>query len=142
MERKDLYELLDYFQSSKLSKLHYRDGDFEISAEKGNVVALASSSQSEHLEYVQAEQSPVQSSTSDAITAPLVGTFYSSPTPESEPFVKEGQRVKRGDVLCILEAMKTLNELPAPFDCEIVSVCAQNQEFVGFGQQLFEVKKV
>ncbi len=143
MDRKELYELLDYFQSANISKLQYKNGEFEVSVSKAFDKAVKMpETETIYPSAHQVFEQPAISTLGETITAPLVGTFYSSPTPESEPFVKVGQTVKRGETLCILEAMKTLNELPAPFDCEIVEICAQNQEFVGFGQQLFVVKKV
>ena len=65
--------------------------------------------------------------------------FYSSPSPDAEPFVKIGDKVKKGDVLCIIEAMKLMNEYVAPQDGEIVDICAENGQLVEFGQCLFKL---
>ncbi len=73
------------------------------------------------------------------VKSPLVGVFYSSPAPDAEPFVKVGDRVKKGDVLCIVEAMKLMNEITATHDGEIVDVCIQNGAVVEFGQTLFKL---
>lgn len=70
---------------------------------------------------------------------PLVGVFYASPAPDAEPFVKVGDKVKKGDVLCIVEAMKLMNEITASNDGEIVDVCIQNGSVVEFGQTLFKL---
>jgi acetyl-CoA carboxylase biotin carboxyl carrier protein len=78
----------------------------------------------------------------ETITSPIVGTFYAAPAPDAPPFVKAGDRVKTGDALCILEAMKMMNRLEAEFDCEIVNIKAKSGELVEFGQALFEVKRV
>lgn len=77
----------------------------------------------------------------EAIKAPLVGVFYEAPAPGEEPFVREGQKVKKGDVICVIEAMKMMNELKADFDGTIEKVEAKNGEAVEFGQVLFEVRK-
>lgn len=74
------------------------------------------------------------------ITSPMVGTFYSAPTPEASAFVKAGDRVNEKTVVCILEAMKLMNELEAEIDGEIVEVLATNGQLVEFGQPLFLVK--
>jgi len=85
---------------------------------------------------------PASSSSNDTIDSPLVGTFYSSASPDSPPFVTQGAKVKAGESLCILEAMKMMNHLEAEFDCEIVSVLASNGDLVEYGQALFEIKRV
>ncbi len=69
----------------------------------------------------------------------MVGVFYSSPSPEAEPFVKVGSKVKKGDVLCIIEAMKLLNEINADTDGEIVDICVNNGDVVEYGQPLFKI---
>jgi acetyl-CoA carboxylase biotin carboxyl carrier protein len=75
------------------------------------------------------------------ISSPIVGTVYRSPAPDAEPFVEEGKSVKKGDTLCIIEAMKVMNELVAEFDCEIVHILVDSQHFVEYGTPLFEVRK-
>jgi len=78
----------------------------------------------------------------DAILSPMVGTFYSSPSPESAPFVKVGDRVKKGQVVAILEAMKIMNELEAEFDCEILEVLKSDGQAVEYDMPLYAVKKL
>ncbi len=73
------------------------------------------------------------------ITSPMVGVFYRAPSPDSKPFVEVGDKVKKGDVLCIVEAMKLMNEIEAEYDCEIVEICVPNGEAVEFSQVLFKV---
>lgn len=73
------------------------------------------------------------------IKSPMVGVFYQAPSPDSPPFVKIGDKIKKGDVLCIIEAMKIMNEITAEFDGEIVDICAKNGEIVEYGQTLFKV---
>jgi acetyl-CoA carboxylase biotin carboxyl carrier protein len=78
----------------------------------------------------------------ETITSPIVATFYSAPGPDVSPFVRIGSRVKAGDSLCILEAMKMMNHLEAEFDCEVLAVKASNGDLVEYGQTLFEVKRL
>lgn len=73
------------------------------------------------------------------VKSPMVGVFYAAPSPDSEPFVRVGSRVKKGDVLCIIEAMKLMNEITAECDGEIVDICAQNGDIVEFSQVLFKI---
>lgn len=75
------------------------------------------------------------------INAPMVGTFYQSVSPEADPFVTPGEKVSKGQVLCIVEAMKLMNEIVAEFDCEIVSVEAQNGNMVEYGQPMFRIRR-
>lgn len=71
------------------------------------------------------------------VTAPLVGTFYASAAPDKPPFVAVGSKVESGDVLCIIEAMKVMNEVVSPYSGTVLEIYAQNEEVVGFGQPLF-----
>ncbi len=74
------------------------------------------------------------------VASPFVGTFYRSPSPDADPYVREGQVVKRGDVLCIIEAMKLMNEIEAEFPGKIVSILVENGQPVEFGEPLFIIE--
>lgn len=75
----------------------------------------------------------------DNVVSPMVGVFYSAPAENAEPFVKQGDRVKKGDTLCIIEAMKLMNEITAERDGVITEVCADNGQVVDFGTVLFRI---
>ena len=74
------------------------------------------------------------------VASPFVGTFYRSPSPTADPYVREGQTVKRGDVLCIIEAMKLMNEIEAEFSGKIISVLVENGQPVEFGEPLYLIE--
>lgn len=74
------------------------------------------------------------------ITSPMVGTFYRAPSPDSQPFVEEGAIVKKGQVICIIEAMKLMNEIESEFDGRIVSILVENGQPVEYGEQLFVIE--
>ena len=74
------------------------------------------------------------------LTSPMVGTFYSAPSPDADPFVKVGQTVKEGDVVCIVEAMKLMNEIESEFSGKIVEICVQDGQPVEFGQVLMYIE--
>lgn len=76
------------------------------------------------------------------IVSPIVGTFYSAPAPDAPAYVKVGDQVKNGQTVCILEAMKLMNEIQSEFDCEIEAVLVSNEQKVEYGQPLFRVKKL
>ncbi|MDD6645770.1 MAG: acetyl-CoA carboxylase biotin carboxyl carrier protein [Oscillospiraceae bacterium] len=87
-----------------------------------------------------ADPAPQESSAGKTIDAPMVGVFYIAPSPDAEPFVKVGQSVKKGDTVCIIEAMKLMNEIQAEEDGVITEVLAKNGEIIEFGQPLFAIK--
>ena len=71
------------------------------------------------------------------ISSPMVGVFYAAPAEDADPYVQVGDRVKKGQPLCLLEAMKMMSEIPAPCDCEITAVLKENGALVSFGEPLF-----
>lgn len=74
------------------------------------------------------------------ITSPMVGTFYKAPSPDSDPFVSEGSAIKQGDVVCIVEAMKMMNEIKAEISGKVVEICVEDGQPVEFGQVLMYVE--
>ena len=78
----------------------------------------------------------------ERITSPIVGTFYRAPSPDSPPYVEVGQVVEKGQVLCIVEAMKLMNEIEAEFRCKIIKICRENAEPVEYNDTLFIVEKL
>ena len=78
----------------------------------------------------------------DYIKSPIVGTYYEATSPGADPLVKVGQKISKGEVVCIVEAMKLMNEITAEFDCEIVSILGKNGEMVEYGEKLFKVRRV
>ena len=74
------------------------------------------------------------------VKSPMVGTFYSKSAPDAKPYVEVGSKVKKGDILCIVEAMKLMNEIESEFDGEIVEVCVKDGEMVDYGKPLFKLK--
>jgi acetyl-CoA carboxylase biotin carboxyl carrier protein len=141
---------LQEFDASTLSKLKITQDAFSIELEKniGVVaapvmaapVAAASVAVAAPIAVETAVSAPVH--TGDMIVSPMVGTFYGSPSPDSAPFVKVGDRVKKGQVIGILEAMKIMNELEAEFDCKIVSILVSDSQAVEYDMPLFAVEKL
>jgi acetyl-CoA carboxylase biotin carboxyl carrier protein len=78
----------------------------------------------------------------ETINSPIVGTFYRAPAPDAAPYVEVGQVVEKGQVLCIVEAMKLMNEIEAEFRCKIVKMCKENAQPVEFGDPLFVIEKL
>lgn len=78
----------------------------------------------------------------DTVNSPIVGTFYAAPGPEAAPYVTVGQVVEKGQVLCIVEAMKLMNEIEAECKCKILKICKDNAQAVEFGDPLFVIQKL
>jgi acetyl-CoA carboxylase biotin carboxyl carrier protein len=78
----------------------------------------------------------------EVVTSPIVGTFYRAPAPDAPQYVEVGQIVEKGEVLCIVEAMKLMNEIEAEYRCKIIRICKENASPVEYGDQLFIVEKL
>jgi acetyl-CoA carboxylase biotin carboxyl carrier protein len=78
----------------------------------------------------------------ETITSPIVGTFYRAPSPESDPYVQVGSVVDKGQILCIVEAMKLMNEIEAEFKCKVIEIIKENAQPVEFGEPLFIVERL
>ncbi|NLZ34678.1 MAG: acetyl-CoA carboxylase biotin carboxyl carrier protein [Clostridiales bacterium] len=74
------------------------------------------------------------------VKSPLVGTYYSSPAPGEKPYVEVGSKVKKGDVLCIVEAMKIMNEITSDYDGEIVEILRRDEDIIEYGMELFKIR--
>lgn len=148
MDKKKLREIISVFRESGLAKMEISEttaGDtFSLKLEApGSSVQPAPVA----VQYVQGaaeekvaepEQIKDYNKYRD-IKSPMVGIFYAAPSPDAEPFVKVGSKVKKGDTLCIIEAMKLMNDVVAEEDGEIVEICAENGNLVEFGQTLFKI---
>ena len=158
MNEKFILTLVDKFNNANIDELNMNDGTTHLILRKGLPVAAfqppvaqagyPGSTVSNAASNVQADSpagKPVHlgipAQGGDTITSPIVATFYTAPGPDAPPFVTPGARVKAGDTLCILEAMKMMNHLEAEFDCEIVEIHAQNGDLVEYDQLLFTVKR-
>ena len=137
MTNQELKDLLASFEGSSLSKLKLSTQEFTIEMERA-VAAPAASAAPAIPAAVAAPAAPAAAELEgDAVTAPMVGTFYAASAPEQPPFVQVGDRVRKGQPVCLLEAMKMMSEIPAPCDCEITAVLKENGALVSFGEPLF-----
>jgi len=154
MKLDEIKELMKLFGKSKLEKLQIKQKDFELEMQKSIEQATSTPSvqpavpaDTKETATMAEQQPPILSESKkkidgEVITSPMVGTLYASPSPDSPPFVKVGDKVKRGDVLCILEAMKIMNELEAEYDCKILDILVGNGEPVEYGKPLFIVERI
>jgi acetyl-CoA carboxylase biotin carboxyl carrier protein len=160
MDLKELQAIMDLFEKSGLSELTVKRSGEEICLKKavsGQPVTMFQSAPAavyQTMPQAPAGAVPAQpdlKSMKDAaspaagieiIKAPLVGNFYRAAAPDSPPFVEKGDTIKKGQTLCILEAMKLMNEFQAEFECTIVNILVENGKMVEFGTPLFEVRRV
>ena len=130
-------KLVKIIENSSMLDFSIQEGDVKIKmSRRGSVGAPAAP-----MSGVDTVES-IDSEDESYITSPIVGTFYSAPSPDAKAFVKVGDRVKAGQTVCILEAMKLMNEIESDYDCEIEAVLASNEQKVEYGQPLFKVKKL
>ena len=140
MTTDDIRQLAEILKVYGLSKLDFRSGEGSVLLEKaaGGAEVSAPAPLSKGEEPGRAEQA-IDFNRITEVRSPIVGVFYAAPAPGAEPYVKVGSRVKKGDVLCIVEAMKLMNEIVAECDGEIVDICVRNGEIVEYGQVLFKI---
>lgn len=142
MTNQEIYELMARFDQSGLTTLKVTRKDFSLELGKNVTVAAAPMASVVGVSTIptpEAMADPVEEGT--FVTAPLVGTFYAASAPGEEPYVKPGQKVQKGDVLCLVEAMKTMNEIKAPCDCVVEEVLAQDGDLVSYGQNLIRYRE-
>lgn len=157
MEVKDLKQLIKMITETDITEFEMDNAEEKIVIKRGQrteIVQMAATPA-----YMQAPAqmmvppasspaavaaSPVAAAmeTGETINSPIVGTFYRAASPESASFVEVGQVVEKGQVLCLVEAMKLFNEIEAEFKCKIIKVCVENAQPVEFGQPLFVIEKL
>ena len=143
MELSDILALLDRFDTSSAASMKLRLGDLRLELNKMADSASTAPVAVEGAAPITSAGSvtPVQPE-GTAVKAPLVGTFYAAPAPGEAPFVSVGDTVKKGQTLCVLEAMKMMSEVPAPADCVILKVLAKDGDLVGFDAPLFQIREL
>lgn len=147
MDLKEIKALIDLMQKNGLTAFEMEKDGFRISLAKETGYAPAMAYAAPPAAPVAAAPAPAAAADAAApaasgkeIPSPMVGTFYSSPSPESPAFVKVGQKVTPDTVVCIIEAMKVMNEIKAEVSGTITEVAAENGQAVQFGQALFRYK--
>ena len=135
MTNQEIYDLIARFDHSSLQTLRLSKQDFSIELSRSSAQSPAPSAPAAAQSPVPAPAAPAQEEY-DAVTSPLVGAFYLAPAPDQPPYIQVGDRVKKGQTLCLIEAMKMMSEIPAPCDCIIQAVLKEDGELVAFGDAL------
>ncbi len=140
MDIKELKELMSSFDGSNISELEWSDGQTHLLLKKDGQSALTPVCAAAVPSDAQtSEEGQTSAGGGTLVRSPLVGVFYAAPAPGEAPFVKEGQTVRRGDVICLVEAMKMMNEIKAPSDGIIKKILVENGETVSYNQPLAEL---
>lgn len=160
MNQKELKELIDFIIEKGIAEFELERGDVKIKIKRASEPAPIALPDARYIAVHQATAAPaaptptstlvpetepapvplVEEETLQAVRSPIVGTFYESPSPGSPPFIKVGDRVEVGQVLCIVEAMKLMNEIECDVAGEVVKKLAVNGQPIEYGQELFAIR--
>ena len=149
MDLRKLKKLIDLVQESGIAELEITEGEEKVKIVKGGVVSMtaapaavvavppAAAPTAAAATAPTAAAQPPEGQEGHVVKAPMVGTFYRSPSPDAKPFVEVGQAVKEGDTICIIEAMKLMNEIEADASGTVKAILVENGQPVEYGQPLF-----
>ena len=145
MDIRKIKTLIEMLEESNLNEIEVSQGEesVRISKSSRDTSIVSGSVNQNNIEKVDSAITLNQDSTDikgNLVTAPIVGTFYRKPSPEKEPFVKVGDNVNKGDVLCIIEAMKMMNEIKSDFDGKVSAIEVEDGQPVEFGQTIIVIE--
>ena len=149
MDLRKIKTLIQLLQESELAEIEIKDGEESVRLSRASTVTavpaapavtVAAAPPTAPEPAPAAEPAPPAQPEGEQVTSPMVGTFYSAPSPTSPAFVKVGDRVNAGDVLCVIEAMKTMNHIESEYSGEVAAVLVENSEPVEYGQPLFIIR--
>lgn len=144
MDLRKIKKLIEMLQESDLSEIEVKEGEesVRINRKKGNVEIPQQiiAAQVQKKEAVENGDEPEENLS--YIQSPMVGTFYRSPAPGKPPFVEIGQKVKKGDTICIIEAMKMMNQVKSEFDGKIIDIKVENGQPVEFNESLVSIETI
>ena len=143
---KQLKSLLKTLEEGSVSEFEYQDDKYRLRLSVGHGSGRAGSvlpeAESRGHDAGAAAQVAIEDPALVFVTSPFVGTFYRASGPDSQAFAEIGSSLKKGETLCIVEAMKLMNEIEAEFACTVVEILVENGSSVEFGQKLFKVRKI
>jgi len=134
IDKKLIKELTDYLNEFSLTEIEYSEKDFKIKVSKAS--SLVSSSEKTPRIEVSAGKNKIEKevASGNKVTSPIIGTAYLAPEPGGKKFIEIGKKVKKGDTLMIVEAMKTMNHVPSPYDGVVKEICVSDGQPVEFDQ--------
>lgn len=129
MTNQEIFELMSRFEGSSLRAMKVTRGDCTLELERGSAVPAPQPSAAAAVPAPEKQEEP-------AVTAPLAGVFYAAAEPGGKPFAAVGDRVRKGDTLCLMEAMKMISEITAPCDLTVTEILKGNGELAAYGEPL------
>ena len=133
-------QIVSEFDQSNVTKMKVEIDDLKIELEKESEKVEYVKPVEKEKEVIEDKQIKQEQATGTAVKSPIVGVFYSASSPESEPYVTVGKNVKKGDIVCIIEAMKVMNEIKAPCDGTVTSILVENEALVEYDQALMVIE--
>ncbi|MBQ7677771.1 MAG: acetyl-CoA carboxylase biotin carboxyl carrier protein [Lachnospiraceae bacterium] len=140
MKETDIRKYAKLMEELGLTGLEIAEENAKIRLERGVTAAVSASVPAENLSAAK-EAAPGESNGCSSVKSPMVGVFYAAPAEDAAPYVSVGDRVKKGQTLCIVEAMKLLNEISAEEDGVIEEICVTNGQVVEYGTELFRIAR-
>jgi acetyl-CoA carboxylase biotin carboxyl carrier protein len=145
MDIRKVKKLIEMLESSELEVIEIQEGEESVRLVKKQTETVVTQNLADPvtektvIRHPQEALSTIKAAEGEVITSPMVGTFYAAPSPGARPFISVGDEIQEGDVVCIVEAMKMMNEIKSDFSGKVTSVLVENSEPVEFGQALFTV---
>jgi len=155
MNVEEIKELMTLFNDSNMTEFHLSNEEFEVQFSKreeypqvvsnavapvANVASSVEAAPASAAPSSEAQEAPQVATDAKYITSPIVGVVYLQSSPDANPFVQVGKQITSNDTVCIVEAMKIMNEIKSDFDGEVVEVLVENGQMVDFGQKLFAIR--
>ena len=132
MELSNIIELIHAVSDSNLTQFNLQDGNLNISMSAEKTIVQQATAQSAVQNQITGQATGTETFTGNVVKSPLVGTYYAASSPDSAPFVKVGDKVNKGQVLGIVEAMKLMNEIESEFDGTVKEILVENEQMVEF----------
>ena len=148
MDIRKVKKLIEMLESSELEVIEIQEGEESVRLVKKQTETVVSHvtqnlpdpvTEKTVIGHSQEALSTIKAADGEVITSPMVGTYYAAPSPGAKPFISVGDEIQEGDIVCIVEAMKMMNEIKSDFSGKVTSVLVENSEPVEFGQALFTV---
>ena len=155
MNVEEIKELMTLFNDSNMTEFHLSNEEFEVQFSKreeypqvvsnavapvANVASPVEAAPVSSAPSAEAQEAPQVATDAKYITSPIVGVVYLQSSPDADPFVQVGKKITSNDTVCIIEAMKIMNEIKSDFNGEVVEVLVENGQMVDFGQKLFAIR--
>jgi acetyl-CoA carboxylase biotin carboxyl carrier protein len=143
MELEDLKELIEYLKETDITEISIEKDGIKVKIKREKILSPMDIS----VQKLGSLHEKVTGETEEetrviTVTSPIVGTFFRAPSPEADPFVETGSKVKKGQVLCIVEAMKLMNEIESEVDGDVIKILVDNGQPVEYGEPLFLIEPV